>query len=212
MANLLNDIIFIGSGILFTLQILVGGVLIGLTVGTLLAILQRQIIFNKIIQYFISIIRGTPLILQLSLVYFTLPQLTGIKLNIMSTGILTLGIHSAAYIAEIMRAGIDSVPKQQFEAAKTLYISKYYMWKDIILPQVIRNIAPALINEVIGITKATSLIAVFGGMDIMRRAQLVASEQFTYFMPLCIAAIYYYLLILVIEYFGKKIEETVKIC
>jgi polar amino acid transport system permease protein len=116
-------------------------------------------------------------------------------------------LNSSAYIAEILRAGIESVPKGQFEAAKTLEVPNYYIWKDIILPQVMRNIFPSLINEVIALLKETALIGTISGMDLMRMAQTLGAEQFTYFMPLCIAAAYYYVLVLIIEYAGKIVEK-----
>jgi polar amino acid transport system permease protein len=156
---------------------------------------------------FISIVRGTPLILQLSLIYFCVPDLIGIRLNIIETGIVAFGINSSAYVAEILRSGIENLPKGQFEAAKTLQIPNYYMWKDIILPQVIKNILPSLISETITLVKETALISTLGGLDLMRRAQLVAAEKFTYFFPILVAGAYYYLLILLIEYIGKKIEQ-----
>ncbi len=97
--------------------------------------------------------------------------------------------------------------KNQFEAAKTLQIPSFYMWRDIILPQVIKNILPAMINEIIALLKETALISTIGGVDIMRSAQMLAAEQFTYFIPLCLAGAYYYALVLLIEYIGKKIEQ-----
>jgi polar amino acid transport system permease protein len=81
------------------------------------------------------------------------------------------------------------------------------MWKDIILPQVIMNILPALINEIVTLLKETALIATIGGMDIMRRSQVIAVEEYEYFTPLCIAAIVYYVLVLLIEFIGGKIEK-----
>ncbi|WPY00142.1 Putative amino acid ABC transporter permease [Candidatus Trichorickettsia mobilis] len=206
MEKLIQHISFIGGGILLTLQLLIGGILIGLLFGALLAILRYNNIANTVINRFISIIRGTPLILQLSFVYFLAPIIIGIKLNILVAGILTFGLNSSAYIAEILRSGIESLSKGQFEAAKTLQIPNFYMWKDIILPQVARNILPAMINEVIGLLKETALISTIGGMDLLRRAQVIAAEQFTYFIPLCIAGCYYYGLVLLIEYTGKKLE------
>ncbi|WP_316353465.1 amino acid ABC transporter permease [Candidatus Trichorickettsia mobilis] len=206
MEELIQHVSFIGSGILLTLQLLIGGIVIGLLFGTLLAILRYNNIANAVINRFISIIRGTPLILQLSFVYFLAPIIIGIKLNILVAGILTFGLNSSAYITEILRSGIESLSKGQFEAAKTLQIPNFYMWKDIILPQVTRNILPAMVNEVIGLLKETALISTIGGMDLLRRAQVVAAEQFTYFIPLCIAGCYYYGLVLLIEYISKKLE------
>jgi polar amino acid transport system permease protein len=81
------------------------------------------------------------------------------------------------------------------------------MWKDIILPQAIANVLPALVNEVIALLKETALIATIGGMDLMRNSQIIAAEQFEYFIPLCVAGAYYYVLVLLIESVGKKIEK-----
>jgi polar amino acid transport system permease protein len=181
--------------------------LIGMFLGTILAVLRYKGFTRALINRFISVMRGTPLILQLSFVYFALPTLIGFKANILVAGILTFGLNSSAYIAEILRSGIENLPKGQFEAAKTLQIPNFYLWKDIILPQVIKNILPALVNEMIALLKETALISTIGGMDLMRKAQSLAAEQFTYFLPLCIAGCYYYGLVILIEQLGKKIEQ-----
>jgi polar amino acid transport system permease protein len=143
----------------------------------------------------------------LSFIYFIAPSILGFRLSFLWAGILAFGVNSSAYVAEILRSGIESLPKGQFEAAKTLEIPHFYMWRDIILPQVIVNIFPAMVNEVIALLKETALIAMIGGLDIMRRAQTVAAEQYEYLMPLCMAGVYYYGLILFIEFIGKKIEK-----
>lgn len=207
MEELKQNLLFIGQGTVLTLELLAGGMLIGILLGTILAILRYNGIAKLLINRFISIIRGTPLILQLSFIYFAVPSLLGLRPDIIVAGILTFGLNSSAYIAEILRSGIENLPKGQFEAAKTLQIPTFYLWKDIILPQVIKNILPALINEMIALLKETALISTIGGMDLMRKAQSIAAEQFTYFLPLCIAGFYYYGLVLLIEYLGKKIEQ-----
>lgn len=207
MDKLISYVLFIGTGVTVTLGLLIGGLLLGLTLGITLSVLRYKKIGASVINALISMVRGTPLILQLSIVYFSAPSLIGMRLNILTAGILTFGLNSSAYIAEIVRAGIQSLPKGQFEAAKTLEIPSFYMWKDIILPQVTKNILPAMVGEVIALLKETALIATIGGMDIMRMAQMLAAEQFTYFMPLCIAGVYYYGLVLLIEFAGKKIEQ-----
>lgn len=207
MEELSQNFLFIGEGILLTLELLAGGMLIGILLGTLLSVLRHKEFSKALINRFISVMRGTPLILQLSFVYFALPALIGIKANILVAGILTFGLNSSVYIAEILRSGIENLPKGQFEAAKTLQIPSFYLWKDIILPQVIKNILPALVNEMIALLKETALISTIGGVDLMRKAQSVAAEQFTYFLPLCIAGCYYYGLVLLIELLGKRIEQ-----
>lgn len=210
MNQFLTYMWFISSGIVLTLQLLAGSLTIGFILGALIAILQYLGIGKTIFNGFISIMRGTPVILQLSLIYFSAPGLLGIKFSVLSAGIITFGLNSAAYIAEILRAGIQSLPKGQFEAAQTLQIPIWNTWKDIILPQVLQNILPAMTNEIILVLKETALIATIGGIDIMRASQMLAAEQFTYFMPLCIAGIYYYLLVLLIEYVAQKLEQRVQ--
>jgi polar amino acid transport system permease protein len=200
----------IGAGLTVTLQLLVGSFLIGITVGSLLSVLRYSNvsrICTFLIDRIVSIIRGTPLILQLSLIYFSVPVIFGVRLSTVSAGVIAFGVNSSAYISEILRSGIESLPKGQFEAAKTLGIPKFRMWKDIIMPQVIANIFPAIINEIIALLKETALIATIGGMDIMRRSQTAAAEQYEYFMPLCIAGVYYYFLVVFVEFVGKKIEN-----
>lgn len=207
MEELAISFLFVAKGIFLTLKLLGGGISLGLVLGVLFAICRYQGIGSRVIYGFISIMRGTPLILQLSLIYFAAPGLIGLHPDILMAGIIAFGLNSSAYFAEIFRAGIENLPKGQFEAAASLEIPTFYMWKDIILPQVIKNIFPAMVNEVISLLKETALISTIGGMDVMRNAQALAAEQFTYFAPLCIAAFYYYALVLLIEALGKKIEK-----
>lgn len=207
MDKLIHDIIFIGSGLPLTLMLLVSSLLLGASLGVLLSVMSYSKLTKLFVERYVSVLRGTPLLLQLSLVYFSAPAILGVKLSVLTSGILAFGINSSAYITEIFRAGIESVPKCQFEAAQTLEIPKHLMWKDIILPQALRNVFPSFINEVIALLKETALIGSISGMDIARTSQVLGAEQFTYFVPLCIAAAYYYVLVLIIEYFGKTVER-----
>ncbi|MBA4749539.1 MAG: amino acid ABC transporter permease [Alphaproteobacteria bacterium] len=205
--TLIPALAFIGQGALMTLTLLLGGLMLGLALAIIWSIMRYRNMGTPLIKGLVSFLRGTPLILQLSFVYFAAPTLVGIKLDILGAGILTFGLNSGAYLSEILRSGLESLPKGQFEAARTLQIPAFPLWKDIILPQVIQAILPSLTNEAIALLKETALISTIGGMDIMRRAQAVAAEKFTYFMPLCLAAVYYYGLVLLIEYIGKQIEK-----
>ncbi len=207
MKELIQHIVFVGNGLYLTLELLSGGLLIGVVLGVTWAIARQQAMAQMLINSLISLLRGTPLILQLSLIYFSVPALLGIRPSIVSAGILAFGLNSSAYFAEIFRAGIESLPKGQFEAAKTLNIPAFYLWKDIILPQVLKNTYPALINELIALLKETALISTIGGMDLMRHSQSLAAEQFSYFLPLCIAGAYYYGLVLTIETLSKRLTK-----
>jgi polar amino acid transport system permease protein len=202
-----NVLIFVGGGLAVTLQLLAGGVGLGLSLGTLLAVLRHRGMGRRAIGCYISLVRGTPLLLQLSFIYFLLPGILQIRLSVLAAGIVAFGLNSAAYVAEILRSGIESLPRGQFEAARTLKIPVFFTWRDIILPQVLRNILPAMTGEIIALLKETALIATIGGADVMRRSQIIAAEKFTYFLPLCVAGLYYYVLVALIERGARKLER-----
>jgi polar amino acid transport system permease protein len=206
MEKLFSYFLQIWRGVGFSLTLLAGGFFIGITLGTILAV-SRYTRLRFITDRAVTIIRATPLILQVSIMYFAIPGLLGMHLSVLAAGIIAFGVNSSAYVSEILRAGIESLPKGQFEAAQTLGIPKYYAWKDIILPQVVANVLPALVNEIIALLKETSIISVIGGTDIMRRAQITAAENFEYFTPLCIAGFCYYVLVVLIESVGKQIAK-----
>lgn len=205
--DFITQYIFVASGLQLTLEVTVAAILISVVFGTVLAILKHTHILEFFVDSFISVVRGTPLIVQLSLIYFSVPQLIGIKLSVFSASIIAFGMNSSAYTAEILRGGIKSIPKAQFEAALSLHIPKFYIWKDIILPQVIINVFPTIIHEIIALIKETAIISMIGGLEVTRRAQVLAAEQFTYFAPLCMAAITYYIIILMLEHFSKRVER-----
>ncbi len=209
MHEVLGDFLYIGTGLLVTAQLVISSILIGLVLGTIIAVLRYNRVLLPVVNSWVSIIRGTPIVLQLSLVYFSFPQLFNIQLTAISAGILTFSLNSSAYVAEIFRAGISTIPKGQFEVAKALEIKPYFMWRDLILPQVFRNTLPSLINEVIALLKETAIIGMISIADISRTAQLLAAERFTYFGPLLIAGAYYYTLVIIIEYIGRVIEKRI---
>jgi polar amino acid transport system permease protein len=204
---MMNDILYILSGIFVTLQYCIGALVVGFSLGVFFGILKYTQKNPFLINAFVSLFRGTPVILQLSFIYFVLPEFLGFNLSVLEAGITAFGLNSAAYVTEIIWAGINAIPKGQFEAAKSLHISKFWMWKDIILPQVFNRMLPAISNEVITLLKETALISVLGEVDIMRRAQYLAAEQFTYFKPLCIAGLTYYCLVQLLTFFFNYVQR-----
>jgi ABC-type amino acid transport system permease subunit len=142
--------------------------------------------------------------------YFITPLLIGYNISIFEAGIIAFSLNSAAYITEIIRAGIISIDKGQFETAKALSIPYFYRMKDIILPQAIRNILPALVNEITGLLKETAIISFFGEEDIMKRADAIATAQYDYFAPLLVAALCYYVLVMMFSSLAKLIERRMK--
>lgn len=211
--NIFDDsTLYIIQGIGGTLQYTLISVCLGAILGSMLAICRISHI--KILKLFasvyISIFRGTPLLLQLSFIYFVVPLL-GYNITIFESGIAAFSLNSAAYVSEIIRSGINSVDKGQFEASRALSLNFYDMMKGVIMPQALRNILPALVNEAVNLLKETAIISVIGGVDIMRRAQVVSEETYDYFGPLLVAACCYYLLVLIFSTIAKITENKLKL-
>ena len=199
-----------GAGV--TLQYAGLSVILGFALGTFLSLLKLSHLkpLRLLAQVYTSIFRGTPLLLQLSFVYFALPMLTGYEITVFQAGVAAFSLNSGAYVSEIIRAGIQAIDKGQFEASKALGIPYSLMMRDIILPQSIKNILPALVNEMVDLLKESAIISVIGGADLMRRAQLVAAEEYTYFGPLIIAGLCYYVLVLALSGIAKYLETKLQ--
>ena len=204
---------FIAQGIFTTFKYGIISVFFGLILGSLTGVykLSANIIIRNLANFYTSIFRGTPLLIQLSVIYFGIPSITDWKISAFLAGIIAFSLNSGAYISEIIRGGILAIDKGQFEAAKVLNIPKYYIYKDIIAPQIIRNILPSLVNELINMLKESSIISMIGEADLMYRAQLVSAETYRYFTPMLIAAFYYYLMVSALSYISNSLETKLKI-
>jgi His/Glu/Gln/Arg/opine family amino acid ABC transporter permease subunit len=208
-----DSIIYIIEGIGVTLQYTLISIVLGLIIGVAVSLCKLSSI--KALRWFgifyVSIFRGTPLLVQLSIIYFSTPVITNYNISVFEAGIIAFSLNSAAYITEIIRSGIEAVDKGQFEAAKALGLPYRLIMKDIILPQALRNILPAMANEVVNLLKETAIISVLGGTDIMRRANIVSAEHYIYFAPLITAALCYYVMVVVFSAFAKYLEYRLKI-
>jgi polar amino acid transport system permease protein len=213
LAKFWPSLFFIAQGIIVTLKYSITSVVFGLIIGALLAFCKigSNKIIRQLANFYTSVFRGTPLLIQISIIYFGLPSLLGVKISVFAGGVIAFSLNSGAYVSEIIRAGILSIDQGQFEAAKALSIPKYYMYKDIILPQALRNFLPSLVNELIDMLKESSLISVLGEMDLMHRAQLVAAKTYQYFTPMCTAGACYYVLILILARLAKILERKLSI-
>ncbi|EKE09195.1 MAG: hypothetical protein ACD_16C00209G0042 [uncultured bacterium] len=203
---------YILQGVQVTLAYTSVSLFLGFFWGTFLALFKvshtKPLVW--VAGFYTSIFRGTPLLLQLMLIYHAIPQLTGYNISIWEAGILTFTLNSGAYVAEHIRGGINAVDKGQMEAALSLGISYPFIMKDIILPQAIRTILPSLVNEAIDLLKESALISVIGGADILWRAQIVASEKYLYFEPLLIAGAAYYVLVMILTIAARILEKKLK--
>ena len=155
---------------------------------------------------YIAFIRCTPLLVQLYFVFYVLPAY-GIRGSAMTTGIVCLGMHIGSYIAEVYRAGIDSTPKGQWEAALSLGLSRRMTWLTVVLPQTIPAILPTLGNYLIGLFKETPLLAAITVIDLFGAANAVAGQTFKYNEPYTVAAVMLLVVSLVAAYGVKQLER-----
>jgi arginine/lysine/histidine transport system permease protein len=203
---------FILEGIWVTLKFVFVSIIFGFVFGTILALfkISRMKILNWFADAYTSIFRGTPLILQLMIIYFAIPQLTGYDISPFLSAILAFGLNSSAYISEIIRAGIQAVDKGQVEAAQALGVPYGLMMKDLIFPQALKNILPALMNEFITLTKESAIVSTIGYLDLMRRAQVVGADTYRNFEPLIFVGLIYWLLVMGLTLIGKRVERRLK--
>ncbi|KZD35048.1 ABC transporter membrane-spanning permease - glutamine transport [Bacillus cereus] len=203
---------YILKGLEVTLKIVAASAVVGFILGTLLALckIARIRVLNIAADIYTSIFRGTPLVLQLMIIYFGVPQMMGYEIPAFLAAVLAFSLNSGAYMSEIIRAGIQAVDKGQTEAAMALGIPYSKMMRNIIFPQALKNILPALVNEFATLTKESAVVTVIGATDLMRRAYIVGGETFKYLEPLLFVGLIYYILVIILTLVGKAIEGRMK--
>ena len=181
--------------------------------GFILALvtLSKNKFFVFLAKAYISVFRGTPLLVQLMLIYFATPQLTGYTISALEAGVLSFGLNSAAYISEALRGGILAVDKGQWEGAMSLGVPKHRFLLDIIFPQAIKNSLPSLVNESIMLLKDSSLVSVIGVADTLRWADLIQAKTFRAFEAFIVAAAVYYVLVMALNFLGSLLEKKVRV-
>ena len=184
------------TGLKSTLGLSIISVLIGIVIGSLLALmkLSKHKPLKWIAAVYIEVVRGTPMITQLFIVYFGSYVLFGLDMNPFIAGIIAVSLNSGAYVAEIIRSGIQSIDKGQMEAGRSLGMTQSMTMKEIIMPQAVKNILPALCNEFITVIKETSIVSVIGVTDLMYNLNIVRGISFRPLEPLLIAAVIYFIL------------------
>lgn len=203
---------FIIEGIRATLKFVIVSIVIGFILGTLLSLckITKLPLLKWFADAYTSIFRGTPLILQLMIIYYAVPQLTGYDISAFLSAVLAFGLNSAAYVSEIIRGGILAVDKGQTEAAKALGIPYKSMMLHIILPQAFKNILPAMMNEFITLTKESALVSTIGYLDLMRRAQVVGADLYRNFEPLLVAGLIYWIMVYILTQAGRVLERRLR--
>lgn len=203
---------YILEGLANTLIISFFAVLIGTLIGVIIALIRtnhdkngKMKLANSIAKGYVNLIRGTPVILQLMIIYYVIFET--VDINIVLVGILAFGINSGAYVSEIIRAGINSVPQGQTEAGYSLGLNYGQVMRFIVLPQAIKNILPALGNEFITLIKETSVGAYIGIVELTKASDIIASRTYEYFFPLMVIAVIYLILTLGLTKVVNKMER-----
>ncbi|CNI04748.1 putative amino-acid ABC transporter permease [Yersinia thracica] len=201
---------FLLKGAWFTLQLSLGGMFFGLALGFMLAMmrLSRFLPFSLLSRFYVSIFRGTPLIAQLFMIYYGLPQF-GIELDPMPAALIGLSLNTAAYTSETLRAAISSIEKGQWEAAASIGMTRWQTLYRVILPQAGRTALPPLGNSFIGLVKDTSLAATIQVPELFRQAQLVTSRTLEVFTMYLAASLIYWIMATVLSALQNRLEAHV---
>jgi polar amino acid transport system permease protein len=198
---------FISDGILRTFQVTVLSIVFALIIGlfTGLGRISRITIINRIATIYVEVIRGIPLLVQLFYIYFALGQF--VQVPRLAAAVIAMSICYGAYMGEIFRAGIQSIPKGQMEAALALGMSRSQAIRKVILPQTFRMILPPVGNEFIALLKDSSLVSILAVADVLRRGREYASQTFEYFQAYTIVALIYLILTLFFSKLVAIMEE-----
>lgn len=203
------------KGMILSLEITFCALSIGFILGTLLGIAQlsKQRLVTFFVAVWVTVIRGTPMLIQIVFLYYVL-SITGISLSPFFAAVLAIGINSSAYVSQIIKAGILSVPYGQVEAARTLGISRRDLLRFIILPQAMRIAIPALGNESVTLIKDSSLASLIGVMELYKQGQTIISQTYDALTIYCIVAFLYLLmtstLSLIVSILEKRLNRHVK--
>lgn len=205
---LLEYKMFYIEGVKNTISIAFLSVLFGLILGIILCLMKisKNKVLNGISSAYIEFFRGTPLIVQVYIIYFGLP----LNLPKFPAGVIALSLNSGAYVAEIIRSGIQAVDKGQMEAARSLGMHYGMAMRYIIIPQAIKNVLPALGNEFIVIIKESAIVSVIGIHELMYNAATVKGNTYRPFIPLFIAAILYFILTFTLSKGMAKLERRLR--
>ncbi len=200
-----------GSALLVTLQVTVSALLLGILFAIPLSLLKILPIkpLNWLAALYTSIFRGVPLMVQVFMMYFGIPLVTGLRFNAFQAGTLIFAMNSAAYLSESLRGGIRAIDRGQYEAAMALGVRYPGMMKDIIFPQAIKSVMPSIVNEFISLLKNTTLIASIGLVDILRVGQSVQTATYRAFEPFFFISVFYYALVMILSGLGKLLERQV---
>jgi polar amino acid transport system permease protein len=193
---------------LVTIQATILGFLLAVTVGLLLAILRMSKSGWVAIPTagFIEFIRSTPLLIQIFFVFFVFPEF-GVNLSAMTAGVLAIGLHYGTYCSEVYRSGLANIPRGQWEASTALNLSGFHTFRDVIIPQAIPPVVPALGNYLVALFKETPLLSAIAVLELMQTAKILGSENFRYTEPITLVGLFFLVFSLVTAALIRQVER-----
>ncbi len=205
------------DGLWVTVRIAVLGLLIGIAIGTLIALVKMipkkkaaPRILSAVCDVYVGFFRGTPIIVQLLLGYFVLIPALGIRLDNLLVAILVFGMNSGAYVSETMRSGIQAVDIGQLEAARAMGLGYWTSMFKVVIPQAIKNILPTLGNEFISLIKETSVVSFIAVVDVTKAFRQIGDSNYRYLIPYMMLALVYLVLVMIITYLVRCLERRLK--
>ncbi len=197
---------------LTTIGIALAGFAIAVVLGLFLAIGRRSRLrwLSWPITGLIEFIRSTPLLIQVYFLFYVFPNY-GLNLSAMQAGIIGIALHYACYTAEVYRAGLDAVPRSQWEAVTALNMKPWTAYRDVILPQALRPVLPALGNYLISILKDTPVLSAITVVEIMQRAKNIGSESFRYLEPITMIGVFFLILSLGLAWCVRRLENRMEL-
>ena len=205
------------EGLSNTLKIAVVGLIIGIFIGTLIAVVRvlpkyktLPKVLNGICSFYVAFFRGTPMVVQLLLSYYVALPLMGVNLPSVTVALIVFGLNSGAYISEIMRSGILSVDPGQMEGGRAMGLSFSKTMLAIVIPQAVKNILPTLGNEFITLIKETSVVSFVGALDLYVAFNRIGSNSYEFMVPYLVMAVIYIVLVLIISGLVKLMERSLR--
>ncbi|PKA44653.1 ectoine/hydroxyectoine ABC transporter permease subunit EhuD [Rhizobium sullae] len=200
----------LGRAAIVTVEATVLGFVIAATLGLLLASIRLAFpLAGVAVTVLVELIRSTPLLIQIFFLFFVLPK-AGIVLDAFTAGVLAIGIHYAAYCSEVYRAGFENVPRGQWEASIALNLSSWRTFRDIILPQALPPVVPALGNYLIALFKETPLLSAIAVLELMQTAKIIGSETFRYTEPVTLVGVFFLGMSLISASMVRLLESWLK--
>jgi len=201
----------LGTTLLITFLAVMLGVILGFVIAVIRSTYEKNgklKVLNVVCKIYLTVMRGTPVLVQLMIIYYVIFASSSNKIL---AAVISFGLNSAAYVAEIVRSGIMSIDNGQFEAGRSLGFNYVQTMRYIVLPQALKNVLPALANEFIVLLKETSVCGFIGLIDLTRGGDIIRSVTWEAFMPLIAVALIYLVLVMILTAFVNKLERRLRV-